>query len=106
MEKPFVGIARGFRQAWAQYESMEEALDKIGPELGVGPKDHPDDPVSSEGQGGGCAQGPDRRAHQRQRRSSDPGGGPEPEIGRGGGTRNSSEGTRNGSRGRMNSGRG
>ena len=38
MEKPFVGIARGFRQAWAQYESMEEALEKIGSELEVGPE--------------------------------------------------------------------
>ena len=38
MEKPFVGIARGFRQAPAQYESMEEALEKIGSELGVGPE--------------------------------------------------------------------
>ena len=36
MEKPFVGIARSFRQARAQYESMEEALEQIGSELGVG----------------------------------------------------------------------
>ena len=36
MGKPFVGIARGFRQARAQYESMEEALEQIGSELGVG----------------------------------------------------------------------
>ena len=38
VEKPFVGIARSFWQAWAQYESMEEALEQIGSELGVGPE--------------------------------------------------------------------
>ena len=38
MEKPFVGIARSFRQARVQYESMEEALEQIGSELGVGPE--------------------------------------------------------------------
>ena len=38
MEKPFVGIARGFRQVWAQYESMEEVLEQIGSELGVEPE--------------------------------------------------------------------
>ena len=38
MEKPFVGIARGFRQAWAQYESMEETLEQISSELGVEPE--------------------------------------------------------------------
>ena len=38
VEKPFVGIARSFRQARAQYESMEEALEQIGSELGVGPE--------------------------------------------------------------------
>ena len=38
MEKSFVGIARGFGQARAQYESMEEALEKIGSKLGVGPE--------------------------------------------------------------------
>ena len=38
VEKPFVGIARSFRQAQAQYESMEEALEQIGSELGVGPE--------------------------------------------------------------------
>ena len=36
MEKPFVDIARSFRQARVQYESMEEALEQIGSELGVG----------------------------------------------------------------------
>ena len=36
MEKPFVGIARSFRQARVQYESMEKALEQIGSELGVG----------------------------------------------------------------------
>ena len=37
MDKPFVSIARGFRQAWNQYESMEKALEQIGSELGVSP---------------------------------------------------------------------
>ena len=35
MDKPFVSIARGFRQARNQYESMEQALEQIGSELGV-----------------------------------------------------------------------
>ena len=35
MDKPFASIARGFRQARDQYESMEQALDQIGSELGV-----------------------------------------------------------------------
>ena len=38
MEKSFIGIARSFRQARAQYESMEEALEQIDSELGVGPE--------------------------------------------------------------------
>ena len=38
VEKPFIGIARGFRQARAQYESIEKALEQIGSELGVGPE--------------------------------------------------------------------
>ena len=38
MEKPFVGVARSFRQARVQYESMEEALEQISSELGVGPE--------------------------------------------------------------------
>ena len=38
VEKPFIGIARSFRQARAQYESMKEALEQIGSELGVGPE--------------------------------------------------------------------
>ena len=38
MEKPFVGVARSFRQAQVQYESMEEVLEQIGSELGVGPE--------------------------------------------------------------------
>ena len=37
MDKPFVSIARGFRQARNQYESMEQALEQIGFELGVSP---------------------------------------------------------------------
>ena len=37
MDKPFVSIARGFRQARNQYESMEKALEQIGSELGVSP---------------------------------------------------------------------
>ena len=37
MEKPFVGVARSIRQARIQYESMEEALEQIGSELGVRP---------------------------------------------------------------------
>ena len=35
VDKPFVSIARGFRQARNQYESMEKALEQIGSELGV-----------------------------------------------------------------------
>ena len=35
VDKPFASIARGFRQARDQYESMEQALDQIGSELGV-----------------------------------------------------------------------
>ena len=37
MDKPFVSIAREFRQARNQYESMEKALEQIGSELGVSP---------------------------------------------------------------------
>ena len=37
VDKPFVSIARGFRQARNQYESMEKALEQIGSELGVSP---------------------------------------------------------------------
>ena len=37
MDKPFVSIARGFRQARNQYKSMEKALEQIGSELGVSP---------------------------------------------------------------------
>ena len=37
VDKPFVSIARGFRQARNQYESMEQALEQIGFELGVSP---------------------------------------------------------------------
>ena len=37
VDKPFVSIARGFRQARNQYESMEQALEQIGSELGVSP---------------------------------------------------------------------
>ena len=39
VDKPFASIARGFRQAQDQYESMETALEQIGSELGVGLKD-------------------------------------------------------------------
>ena len=39
MDKPFASIARGFRQARDQYESMEQALDQIGSELGVSPEE-------------------------------------------------------------------
>ena len=39
VDKPFASIARGFRQARDQYESMETALEQIGSELGVGPED-------------------------------------------------------------------
>ena len=35
VDKPFASIARGFRQARNQYESMEKALEQIGSELGV-----------------------------------------------------------------------
>ena len=35
MEKPFANVARSIRQARIQYESMKEALDQIGSELGV-----------------------------------------------------------------------
>ena len=37
VDKPFVSIARGFRQARNQNESMEKALEQIGSELGVSP---------------------------------------------------------------------
>ena len=37
MDKPFVSIGRGFRQARNQYESMEQALEQIGSELGISP---------------------------------------------------------------------
>ena len=37
MDKPFVSIAREFRQARNQYESMEQALEQIGSELGISP---------------------------------------------------------------------
>ena len=37
VDKPFVSIARGFQQAQNQYESMEQALEQIGSELGVSP---------------------------------------------------------------------
>ena len=39
VDKPFASIARGFRQARDQYESMEQALEQIGSELGVSPKE-------------------------------------------------------------------
>ena len=39
VDKPFASIARGFRQARDQYESMEQALDQIGSELGVSPEE-------------------------------------------------------------------
>ena len=38
-DKPFASIAKGFRQARNQYESMEKALEQIGSELGVGPEE-------------------------------------------------------------------
>ena len=37
MDKPFADVAKGIRQARMQYESMEQALDQIGSELGVSP---------------------------------------------------------------------
>ena len=37
VERPFVDVARSIRQARIQYESMEEALEQIGSELGVRP---------------------------------------------------------------------
>ena len=37
MEKPFIGVARSLWHAWVQYESMEQALEQIGSELGVRP---------------------------------------------------------------------
>ena len=37
MEKPFADVARSLWQARVQYESMEEALEQIGSELGVRP---------------------------------------------------------------------
>ena len=39
VDKPFANIARGFRQARDQYESMEQVLDQIGSELGVSPEE-------------------------------------------------------------------
>ena len=39
VDKPFASIARGFRQARDQYESMETVLEQIGSELGVSPED-------------------------------------------------------------------
>ena len=39
MDKPFASIAKGFQQARDQYESMEQALEQIGSELGVSPKE-------------------------------------------------------------------
>ena len=39
VDKPFANIARGFRQARDQYESMETALEQIGSELGVSLED-------------------------------------------------------------------
>ena len=39
VDKPFASIARGFRQARNQYESMETVLEQIGSELGVSPED-------------------------------------------------------------------
>ena len=38
VEKPFVDVSRSIRQARIQYESMEEALEQIGSELGMRPK--------------------------------------------------------------------
>ena len=37
MEKPFISVSKSIRQARIQYESMEEALEQIGFELGVRP---------------------------------------------------------------------
>ena len=37
MEKPFIDVAKSLRQARVQYESMEEALEQIGSELGMRP---------------------------------------------------------------------
>ena len=37
VEKPFIAVMRSIRQARMQYESMEEALEQIGSELGVRP---------------------------------------------------------------------
>ena len=39
MDKPFASIAKGFRQAQNQYESMEKALEQIGSELGECPEE-------------------------------------------------------------------
>ena len=39
VDKPFASIVRGFRQARNQYESMEQALEQIGSELGVSPEE-------------------------------------------------------------------
>ena len=39
MDKPFANIARGFRQARDQYESMEQALEQIGSKLEVSPEE-------------------------------------------------------------------
>ena len=39
VDKPFAYIAKGFRQARNQYESMEKVLEQIGSELGVGPEE-------------------------------------------------------------------
>ena len=39
VDKPFVSIARGFRQVRNQYESMEKAMEQIGSELGVSPNE-------------------------------------------------------------------
>ena len=82
MEKPFVDVARSIRQARVQYESMEEALEQIGSELGVRPNEIiPTIRSLPQGQGDGGAQGLDCRALQRQCRSAGPGGRPEPEAG-------------------------
>ena len=54
--------------------------------------DHPNDPVSPQGQGDGRAQGPDRQAPQRQCRSSGPDGGLELEARGSRGARGSSGG--------------
>ena len=61
--------------------------------IGVGSEaqwDHPNNPVSFQGQGDGGAQGPDRRASQRQCRSVGPSGRSRPEAGGGGGASSSS----------------